>query len=211
MHGENAELRDEVTELARRFNIVTPYTAYLIVEDEDRRRVPLAMQSLPQLYSDHAARREAVDNWNAFKNETGGDKALAGARYGLTLKNAVAPSVAAVSGAAEANRALGFSGGVSPSGMPATPPASAASPKAKLANYSQQGQLVAGKNFFQNTSNQWVDSLAQQNQNVKRQRIQFNSAEYFDFAAKHPKALPWLALGQNVQFVLDETLYDIYE
>ena len=29
--------------------------------------------------------------------------------------------------------------------------------------------------------------------------------------AKNPKALPWLALGQNVQFVLDNTIYDIYE
>ena len=34
LHGENAELRDEVTDLARKYGIVTPYTAYLIVEDE---------------------------------------------------------------------------------------------------------------------------------------------------------------------------------
>jgi Ca-activated chloride channel homolog len=210
LHGENAELRDEVTTLARQFNIVTPYTAYLIVEDEDRRKVPLAMQSLPQLFSDQAARREAVDNWNGFKNETGGEKALAGARYGLALKNADVVSAATASGAMEANRALGFGGGGA-GAMPAMPPALADTAKAKLANYSQQGQLIAGKNFFQNTSNQWVDSLAQQFQNAKRQRIQFNSSEYFDFAAKHPKALPWLALGQNVQFVLDGTLYDIYE
>ena len=46
LHGENAELRDEVTELARKYGIVTPYTAYLIVEDETRRKVPVAMQSL---------------------------------------------------------------------------------------------------------------------------------------------------------------------
>ena len=39
LHGENAELRDEVTELARKYGIVTPYTAYLIVEDEARRGV----------------------------------------------------------------------------------------------------------------------------------------------------------------------------
>lgn len=42
-------------------------------------------------------------------------------------------------------------------------------------------------------------------------RIQFGSAEYFDLVAKQPKALPWLALGQNVQFVLNDTVYDIYE
>lgn len=211
LHGENAELRDEVTQLARQFNIVTPYTAYLIVEDEDRRRVPLAMQSLPQLYSDQAARHEAVDNWNSFKYETGGDKALAGARYGLALKNADVATAASVSGAMEANRALGFAGGGGAGGMPAMPPMSADDSKAKLANDSQQGQLIAGKSFFQNTSHQWVDSLAQQFQNAKRQRIQFDSAEYFEFAAKHPRALQWLALGQNVQFVLDGTLYDIYE
>jgi Ca-activated chloride channel family protein len=207
LHGENAELRDEVTELARRFNIVTPYTAYLIVEDEDRRRVPLALQSLPQLYSDGAARHEAVDNWNYFKNDVQGDKALAGARSGLALRTANVPSAAAANGLAEANRALGFGGG----GGAAVPPPSLDDSKARLVNYSQQGQLVAGKNFFQNTSNQWVDSLAQNFQNAKRQRIQFNSPEYFTFAAKHPKALPWLALGQNVQFVLDDTLYEIHE
>ena len=211
LRGENAELRDEVTELARKYGIVTPYTAYLIVEDEDRRRVPLAMQSLPQLNTDSLARKEAAANWSYFKNEVQGDKALAGARYSSTLKSADAPAVAAVSGATEANRALGFAGGGGAGGMPAMPPMSADDSKARLANYSQQGQLIAGKNFFQNTSNQWVDSAAQKFQNAKRQRIQFNSSEYFAFAAKNTKALPWLAIGQNVQFVLDDTLYEIYE
>jgi len=213
LRGENAELRDEVTELARKFNIVTPYTAYLIVEDEDRRNVPLAMQSMPQLNADKFARLDAAANWNSFKEEVQGEKALAGARYGMALKSADVSSVASVNGTVEANRALGFSGGGGAGGMMpmATPPGSADGAKARLANYSQQGQLVSGKNFFQNPSNQWVDSVAQQNQNAKRQRIQFNSAAYFDFAAKHPKALPWLALGQNVQFVLDDTLYEIYE
>ena len=42
LRGETTELRDETTELARKYGIVTPYTAYLIVEDEDRRRVPVA-------------------------------------------------------------------------------------------------------------------------------------------------------------------------
>ena len=42
-------------------------------------------------------------------------------------------------------------------------------------------------------------------------RIQFGSADYFDLVDKQPKALPWLALGQNVQFVLNDTVYDIYE
>ena len=54
-------------------------------------------------------------------------------------------------------------------------------------------------------------SLAQKQQNARHVRIQFDSPEYFALAANEPKALPWLALGQNVQFVLNNTIYEIYE
>lgn len=205
LHGENAELRDEVTDLARKYGIVTPYTAYLIVEDETRRRVPLTMQSLSSLGKDQVAQQAAAQNWDDFKNERAGEKALAGARFGNALKYADAPADSS-SGLADANRALGFSGSAPAIG------GATAEPKARLAQYSQEGQgkFVAGKNFFQN-NNQWVDAQAQKQQNGKRMRIQFNSSEYFALAARQPKALPWLALGQNVQFVLDDTLYEIYE
>jgi Ca-activated chloride channel family protein len=210
LRGENAELRDETTELARKYGIVTPYTAYLIVEDEERRRVPLAAQSLPRLYSDQAARREATANWDAFKDSRDGEKALAGARYGLALKSANAPAVASATGELEANSALGFSrsAGRDSSGTATiTPPDES---KTRLMQYSQRGQFIAGKNFYQNDQ-QWVDADVQKLPNAKSQRLQFNSKEYFAFAAKERRALPWLALGQNVQFVLDDTLYEIYE
>lgn len=212
LHGENGELRDEVTDLARKYGIVTPYTAYLIVEDESRRNVPLAMQSLPQLSSDSLARKDAAANWDSFKMEREGGKAVSGARYGYELKNAAAPTVAAASGAVEANRALGLNDVVA--GGRGSVPTIISTPteasKVRLAEYSQQGQFIAGKNFYQN-DRQWVDEAAQKFKNAKRQRIEFNSKEYFAFAAKESRALPWLALGQNVQFVLDDTLYEIYD
>ena len=206
LHGENSELKDEVTELARKYGIVTPYTAYLIVEDEDRRQVPLAYQSLRQLGEDRVARREAAANWSYFARDKAGEKAVAGARYGDVLKQTAAPAAASVNGSLEANRALGLS---SASGGVAASPEEQS--KVRLVQYSQPGQFINGKNFFQNTSNQWVDATAQKFQNAKKQRIQFNSPEYFAFAVKNSKALPWLALGQNVQFVLDDKLYEIYE
>jgi len=216
LRGENSELRDEVTDLARKYGIVTPYTAYLIVEDEDRRRVPLSMQSLPQIYSDSAVRREAAQNWDAFNTAKDGEKAVAGARYGLALKGATAPASAANESLAEAQRGLGgevfarrygMSGGGSASVQPVTPPQDS---KERLAQYSQPGRFINSKNFYQN-STQWVDADVQKAQNAKRQRIQFNSTEYFAFAAKDSRALPYLALGQNVQFVLDDTVYEIYD
>ena len=47
LRGESAELRDEVTRLAREYGIVTPYTAYLVLEDEERRSVPHDAAQLP--------------------------------------------------------------------------------------------------------------------------------------------------------------------
>jgi Ca-activated chloride channel family protein len=206
LHGENSELRDEVTELARKYSIVTPYTAYLILEDETQRNVPVRQRSLQSFDGDGAARKEAAQAWSDFKDVRGGEEAVGGARYGMALRSANAVAPAAASGALESRRALGLadrSGG--------TRAASAADKsKERLVEYSQQTQFVAGKSFFQN-GKQWIDAAIQKHSDAKRVRIQFGSAEYFDLVAKQPKALPWLALGQNVQFVLDNTVYDIYE
>jgi Ca-activated chloride channel family protein len=205
LHGENSELRDEVTALARRYGIVTPYTAYLIMEDESRRGVPLARQSLQQLNTDRAAHEAAAQNWNAFMNARGGEQALAGARYGSALRFAASPDAASASGTIEANRALGVP-------TAALPPASAPSgdSRVRVAQYTQQTKFVNGRNFFQN-GQQWAEAGVQSLPNAKRVRMQFNSDEYFVLAARESRALPWLALGRNVQFVLDDTVYEIYE
>lgn len=218
LHGENAELRDEVTDLARRYGIVTPYTAYLITEDESRRGVPVAVQSLPQLRADKDVARTAAENWDSFKNADTGERALAAARYNRAVMDAGGGGGGGFGGGGvaatvEANRALGFANATPGAAATITLNATLAdAPAARLVQYAEQGQgqFVGGRNFFQN-SNNWVDSLVQQNANTKRVRIQFGSPEYFDFAAKNSAALPWLALGQNVQFVLNDTVYEIYE
>jgi hypothetical protein len=46
---------------------------------------------------------------------------------------------------------------------------------------------------------------------AKRNKIAFNSDAYFALLAKEPKAAQWLALGRNVQFVLNGTIYEIFE
>jgi hypothetical protein len=67
---------------------------------------------------------------------------------------------------------------------------------------------VAGKNFFQNGA-QWVDADAQKLANAKRVQMKFASQEYFTFFAQHQAARPWLALGNNVQFALNGTIYEV--
>jgi hypothetical protein len=79
-----------------------------------------------------------------------------------------------------------------------------------LVEYAQQSKFVAGKNFFLN-QNRWTDSTIQKHPTAKRVRIQFGSPEYFTFATKHADSAAWFALGQNLEFFLDDTIYEIYE
>jgi Ca-activated chloride channel family protein len=234
LRGENSELRDEVTELARKYSIVTPYTAYLIMEDEGRRNVSMSARSFQNFDRDAAARKEGEQLWNSYKLETSGEKALADARYGMVLRSAQAPAAATAGSAVESRRALGLSeslalnapaqstatqeemaqrryGLVRPAQPGLSPaPGSAMEAKSRLMQYSQQSEFAGGKTFFQNDK-QWIDSAIQRQPDAKRIRVQFGSPEYFDLIAKNEKVLPWLALGQNVQFILDKTIYEVYE
>jgi Ca-activated chloride channel family protein len=219
LHGENPELRDEATQLARRYGIVTPYTAYLIMEDETHRNVPLSMRSMPRLEADKDARKVAAQNWDAFQNRRGGEQALADSRYGMVLRTASAPAAANAAAAVEASRALGFAGGFGGGGgggqggyvMPVQTAAPSSDSRERVVQYTQQTKFVNGRNFFENNENQWVDSGVQSMPNARRVRVRFNSAEYFSLAAKQPAARPWLAMGRSVQFVLDGAVYEIYE
>lgn len=208
LHGENGELRDEVTELARKYGIVTPYTAYLIVEDEQRRDVPIPLRSMPRLREDESAREEAAKSWRQFTTDKDGDAGVASSLSGMALRNAEAPAAAAMGADAAFRRRYGLAGGgIQSSGS--TAPAQLR--ESALGRYTQQSsQFVSGKNFFLNGS-QWVDSAIQKMADAKRTRVQFGSQEYFDLLAKHPQVAPWLAMGQNVQFVWEGVAYEIHE
>ena len=196
IHGETAEVRDETIELARKYGIVTPYTAYLIVEDEDRRRVPMADRSMQSMSADTATRAEVAKAWTGFKDKKEGEDGVANARSQNAFKFAQQAPASIASGSSESLR--GFAA-AAPAETPAT---------ARLSQYTQQSRFVNGRAFFQN-GNQWIDSNAQNT--AKRQRVQFNSEEYFNLLTKHPEAGPWLALGQNVVLTLDDTVYEIAE
>ena len=104
LHGETSELRDETTDLARKFGIVTPYTAYLIVEDEARRNVPTASRSFQEMTADTTARAEVAKAWSGFKDRKVGDDGVANARSQNFFKHAEQAAGSIVAGATESNR-----------------------------------------------------------------------------------------------------------
>ncbi len=195
LHGETNELRDEATDLARKYGIVTPYTAYLIVEDEDRRHIPVASRSLQEMSADTAVRSDVAKAWTEFKDRKEGEDGVANARSQNAFKFAAQAPTAIAGGSSESLRGM----------VVAAAPAEAKS-TARVAQYTQQSKFVNGRAFFQN-GKQWIDTTAQNL--TKRQRVQFNSEDYFALLQQHPEAAPWLALGQNVQVALGDTVYEI--
>jgi hypothetical protein len=68
--------------------------------------------------------------------------------------------------------------------------------------------VVSGKCFYQNGPT-WCDSAAQTKQNLKRQEVKFNSDDYFALVRRAPQVSQWLSLGNELDVVIDDTLYVI--
>ena len=211
LHGDNKELKDEVTELARKFSIVTPYTAYLIIEDEKHRAVPELSRSVR--LQDGAAGEADSRYFFEQRLERSGGGAVGNARAHSALKQAAAGD-ALVLGNEEAFRGALTASKPLPSMTPAQQPHTLAEVnkqvRARSDQYAQQARFAGGRAFYQN-GEQWIDAEVQKRINSKRQVVQFNSAEYFDLLKREPEVAPWAALGKNVQFVLKDTVYEIHE
>jgi Ca-activated chloride channel family protein len=212
LRGESAELRDEVVDLARTYGIVTPYTAYLIVEDEARRGVPVTSRSLPTVEHERVAMAEARREYGAVAGGVAGGVVGAPADHSTVHKDgedAVAGAVAydrlKRAENAAAPRAANFAAQSALSGR-----AAEAGARLQDALAAQGQRFVGGRNFYQNGA-QWIDAQVSRQARARRVQVKFNSVEYFDLLRRHPSAPQWLSLGRNVAFVLGDVVYEVTE
>lgn len=207
LRGESKELKEEITELARKYGIVTPYTAYLIQEDEVRRNVPLSFRTMPRVDRElDSAVRYQSDRLSKMKEETSGDAAVGSARSFGALKSAETPKAGILAGNAEALRAT-------PAQQNGVTTYHYAEPQKRLAlaqQFERQSRFTAGKTFFQN-GEKWVDSEIQKQKDAPRIRVKFASQEYFDLLRQHPQCQSWLSQGRVIEFILADTIYEIVE
>lgn len=219
LHGENAELKSEATDLARQFGLVTPYTAYLIMQDEQGRHVAEQNQVMQDFAKDKEAQASAGGAFDSFTNETGGQTGVSVARsqndlkYGYNVDGSIskANTDAAIAMNVPASVAMPATsapvmGGTSYN----TIQEASLDANARVIQYTQRAKYIAGRAFFQN-GNQWIDNNVSKQNDDKSVRIKFGSDDYFALLAQHPEARPWLALGQNVKLLLASTVYDIYD
>ena len=196
LHGDSKELRDEVTDLARKYGIVTPYTAYLIAEDESKRDVPPPDRIMPMMSRNDEVRRGAGRMFEA----AGADKDGAGA-VGSSMAYGALKSAANMSAPAAAS-GFGFAGQTG----------SAASMARTIEQNIQAQPMrhIRGRTFYWN-DDFWIDANVQSHAEAKKLPVKFGSDEYFALMAKHPEVAPWLSVGSRMRLWLDETVVEIEE
>ena len=203
LHGENKELKEEVTTLAKKYGIVTPFTAYLILEDDRINNVAVNRRLLGGIDRDAGAVRALEENLKSLKMDKSGAGAVAAARAQQHLLQAKAPN-----------------SGLSMSNTEAAGPTANLRASAQTANYfagarggqvQQNIRFVAGRSFYQNGTC-WIDAEVQAlKKKTKKIRIKFGSKSYFELLAEKPAALRWISLGKHVEFVLNGNHYEIYQ
>ncbi|MFN0121952.1 MAG: VIT domain-containing protein [Blastocatellia bacterium] len=190
LNGESKELREEVVELGVKYNIVTPYTSYLILEPG-----MVANQfavGRPGVMRD----RDAKERRAPAAKSAGGGGGGGGGSYVPADANAPPPTSGSVAVQnSKQNVSLQKAEQVS---------------QAPINNAQSQRQNVAGKNFTQQ-NNIWVDDESQNAKNLKEVKIKFGSDEYFALLKNEPELANYLALGQQVTVVWKGQLYQITE
>ncbi len=185
LHGEKAELKDEVTKLARHYGVVTPYTSYLILEDEARRNVPMARRSMQEMAADAPVMAEARRNYDDMTASKSGREAVTGATSNIMLKQARSPE--------DYKRA-----------NVAAQPTNAK----LLAQGQSQTRYVNGRAFYQN-GDEWIDGQVQAKADARIVEVEFNSEAYFALARRSPDIANWLSVGPNVQVLVDGVVYQV--
>ncbi|MCI0470156.1 MAG: VWA domain-containing protein, partial [Candidatus Aminicenantes bacterium] len=189
LHGQDKELVDEVTQLARAYGILTPYTSYLIVEDEKtnvrREMIRPEDQTLGQIAETDA------DFETRNKEEFAKITEKSGGR-GVQVSSEVQ----------QMNDAANYA-----QGQPGKSRLRFTDKKGKLQDMTQQVVNIQGRAVY-NTGKYWVDSRVQIQKNRKVNRIQFAGRDYFDLLKKEPQAAQFLALGRNIRFVLNNRIYE---
>lgn len=192
LHGKDKELVDEVTELARKYGIITPYTSYLILEDEEERTGRREMRKEDQTLGRLAVRYKGL-------------KRKVRREYESMDSEAGAPSVQVSKETQQLNVADNFA-----QVHQGKARMNFADKKGDVSNLVQQVKNIQGRAVY-NSGNYWVDSGVQGLKSPKVQRIQFAGDAYFKLLKAEPLSAEFLALGQNVRFVLNGQVYEIYE
>ncbi len=192
LNGENRELVQEATEIARKYGIVTPYTSYLILEDERKRVSNGGMRADDQTLGNFAPTVKDFAKKSEMEYRSMGQKSGA-ASVRPSEEFQALNKAEKIADARQGASRLGFT-----------------DRSGKAQTLSGSVRIIRGRAVY-NAGGYWIDSKIQTGKRGKTVRIQFAGMEYFDLLQKKPEAAQFFSLGKNVNFILDDTVYEIYE
>lgn len=201
LNGESDELVESIINLSLRYGIITPYTSFLIEEDdilsqEGRRAAMDDFAEEAQELANVTTGASAVDAADAAN-------AMNRAQNAAPLPTQVAPPPPAPMGGVGG-------GGMDMDGVEAEADMTTnMNDEAGEAMKTQNAIVNVRSKTFILQNSIWNDTTFEPD-TMTTNRIEFLSDAYFDLLAEHPEAAEYLALGDNVIVVLDGVAYEIF-
>ncbi len=214
LNGEDEELKEEVVFLAKQFGIITPYTSHLIIEDETLEaeappspnpiQFPRGPRVMDVFKKDRALVEEIAEEYSNLTTQQEGAASVKSSRDIMDMNNA--------SNMSEINPAE--------SGMQLT------DKKGNTYDLEDQIKNVGGRAFYLNNGT-WVDiylkyaedpELAKSKLNIDEywslknpifKDVYFNTEEYFDILNNNPELSSIFALGPQLHFYHEGTIYKV--
>jgi len=192
LHGENKELVDEVTHLARLYGIVTPYTSYLILEDEKIRRDRGDLAENDMTLGRIAAAspgfaKKQREEFSRMKDDKSGGSGVQISSELQKLNQAQAVAETQSGASRLSYRDLDD----------------------REQNLGKQVKNVQSRTFY-SSGGVWIDARIQGLSSLPVTRIAFASEKYFELLRSEPSVKTFLALGRNIKFVLRQQIIQIY-
>ncbi len=189
LNGENPELVDSVVDLSVRYGIITPYTSFLIEEND----------ILTQQGRDAAAQNFASGEARALNEAFTGSAAVDNADNIAGLNNAQAPAPQMI---VPTQTAQG--GGVG--GAPSNTVETETTPG--LIAPVQNAITNVGAKTFINVEGVWNDTAFEPD-TMETEQVVFLSDEYFALLDAHPELAEYFALGDRVIVVIEDVAYEV--
>lgn len=181
LNGETPELVESIVTLSTRYGIITPYTSFLITEDD-------ILSQEGQAAAQQNLQRQA----GQLSGQASGAGAVSAADLASGLANAQAPAAVPMQTQPMATQSA-------PSGAVGMPNPQGTTQNEQAAAGEAPIRYVGEKTFILQ-GEVWMDTTYQPDTMTPRQ-IAFGSDEYFDLVLANPELAQYLAVGQQVIIV----------
>jgi Ca-activated chloride channel family protein len=192
--GENEEVKDEIVTLARRYGIITPYTSYLILEDEKA--------------TSGNQRTNANQNFTIFSDNLSGEGTLGMQKeYDDLQKDQGKISMTQSTEVQQLNTVTNYADTKVANKRMKKNENSESSNAPEMVNYNT---LANGRAMYLNDSTM-IDADVMTNQGLEKKEIKFGSTEYFNIVNTDRVAREYMSKSKNVQFVHNNQIYMVVD